>query len=48
MPLIARVLLPLPLPEPFDYAVPEALEAAIQVGAQVAVPLGPRAEWWPS
>jgi primosomal protein N' (replication factor Y) (superfamily II helicase) len=42
MPLIARVLLPLPLPEPFDYAVPEALEAAIQVGSQVAAPLGPR------
>ncbi len=37
---VARVLLPLPLPEAFDYAVPEGLELA--VGDHVAAPLGPR------
>jgi primosomal protein N' (replication factor Y) len=37
---IASVLLPLPLPEAFDYAEPEGLELA--VGDPVAVPLGPR------
>jgi primosomal protein N' (replication factor Y) len=37
---IAEVLLCLPLPEPFDYAVPDGLELA--PGDQVAVPLGPR------
>ncbi|HEY9218055.1 MAG TPA: primosomal protein N', partial [Phenylobacterium sp.] len=37
---IASVLLPLPLPEPFDYAEPEGVE--LQVGDQVAAPLGPR------
>ena len=37
---VARVLLPLPLPEAFDYAVPEGLELA--PGDHVAVPLGPR------
>ncbi len=37
---VARVLLPLPLPEAFDYAVPEGLELA--AGDHVAVPLGPR------
>ena len=40
MPLVATVLLPLPLPEAFDYAVPEGLE--LQTGDQVAAPLGPR------
>jgi primosomal protein N' (replication factor Y) len=40
MALVARVLLPLPLPEAFDYAVPEGW--APTVGAQVAAPLGPR------
>jgi primosomal protein N' (replication factor Y) len=40
MPLIASVLLPLPLPEAFDYAADEAM--GLQVGDQVAVPLGPR------
>jgi primosomal protein N' (replication factor Y) len=35
----ARVLLPLPLPEPFDYAVPEGVE--VVAGAYVSVPLGP-------
>ena len=37
---VARVLLPLPLPEAFDYAVPEAM--ALSVGDQVEAPLGPR------
>jgi primosomal protein N' (replication factor Y) len=37
---IASVLLPLPLPEAFDYAEPEGLELA--VGDMVAAPLGPR------
>jgi len=37
---IASVLLPLPLPEAFDYAEPEGL--ALAVGDPVAVPLGPR------
>lgn len=37
---VASVLLPLPVPEAFDYEVPEALELAR--GDQVAVPLGPR------
>ena len=40
MSLIARVLLPLPLPEAFDYAVPD--EMSLAVGDQVAAPLGPR------
>src|SRR5579875_1474817 len=37
---VARVLLPLPLPEAFDYEAPDALELA--VGDHVAAPLGPR------
>ena len=37
---VASVLIPLPVPEAFDYEVPEALEIAR--GDQVAVPLGPR------
>ena len=37
---IAQVLLPLPLPEPFDYAEPEGME--LKEGDLVAVPLGPR------
>lgn len=37
---IASVLLPLPLPEAFDYAEPEGIE--LSVGDQVAAPLGPR------
>ncbi len=37
---IAQVLLPLPLPEAFDYAEPEGME--LQVGELVAVPLGSR------
>jgi len=36
---IASVLLPLPLPEAFDYAEPEGM--ALNVGDQVAAPLGP-------
>lgn len=39
-PRIVSVLLPQPLPEPFDYELPEGLEAA--VGSFVVVPLGPR------
>jgi primosomal protein N' (replication factor Y) len=37
---IAQVLLPMPLPEAFDYAEPEGM--ALAVGDIVAVPLGPR------
>ena len=37
---IASILLPMPLPEAFDYAEPEGMELA--VGDQVAAPLGPR------
>lgn len=37
---VASVLLPLPLPEAFDYAVPEGW--TVEVGDQVAAPLGPR------
>ncbi|MEM1389871.1 MAG: primosomal protein N', partial [Pseudomonadota bacterium] len=35
---IARVLFPLPLPEPFDYAIPEGL--AVKEGCYVKAPLG--------
>jgi primosomal protein N' (replication factor Y) len=38
---IVSVLLPMPLPEAFDYAEPEGL--GLVVGDHVAVPLGPRA-----
>ena len=41
MALVARVLLPMPLPEAFDYAVPDGWEG-LAVGAHVAAPLGPR------
>jgi primosomal protein N' (replication factor Y) len=37
---VAQVLLPLPLPEAFDYAEPEGM--ALEPGELVAVPLGPR------
>ncbi|MFY8162827.1 MAG: primosomal protein N', partial [Brevundimonas sp.] len=37
---VASVLIPLPVPEAFDYEVPEGLE--VVRGDQVAVPLGPR------
>jgi primosomal protein N' (replication factor Y) len=37
---LASVLLPLPLPEPFDYEVPETM--ALARGDHVCVPLGPR------
>ena len=37
---IASVLLPMPLPEAFDYAEPEGMGLA--VGDQVRAPLGPR------
>lgn len=39
-PRIVSVLLPQPLPEPFDYELPEGVEAP--PGAFVVVPLGPR------
>ncbi len=38
--IVASVLIPLPVPEAFDYEVPEGL--ALARGEQVAVPLGPR------
>jgi primosomal protein N' (replication factor Y) len=37
---LARVLLPLPLPEAFDYAEPEGM--GLGIGDQVLVPLGPQ------
>ena len=37
---VASVLIPLPVPEAFDYEVPEGMDVAR--GDQVAVPLGPR------
>jgi len=37
---IASVLLPMPLPEAFDYAEPDGLD--LSIGDHVAVPLGPR------
>ncbi|MEO8114287.1 MAG: primosomal protein N', partial [Phenylobacterium sp.] len=37
---IASVLLPMPLPEAFDYAEPDGM--ALEIGDQVAAPLGPR------
>jgi primosomal protein N' (replication factor Y) len=37
---IASVLLPMPLPEAFDYAEPDGM--GLEVGEHVAVPLGPR------
>jgi len=37
---VARVLLPMPLSEPFDYLAPD--EFGLQVGDHVAAPLGPR------
>jgi primosomal protein N' (replication factor Y) len=37
---IASVLLPMPLPEAFDYAEPDGM--ALELGDQVAAPLGPR------
>jgi primosomal protein N' (replication factor Y) len=37
---IAEVLIPLPVPEAFDYALPDGMEAA--PGDHVVVPLGPR------
>ena len=40
MPRIASILLPLPLPEAFDYAEPEGMD--LTVGDQVMAPLGPR------
>ena len=41
MPLRAQILLPLPLPEAFDYAVPEGWPP-LSPGDQVVAPLGPR------
>ncbi|WP_298742787.1 primosomal protein N' [uncultured Brevundimonas sp.] len=38
--IVASVLIPLPVPEAFDYEVPEGME--VRRGDQVAVPLGPR------
>ena len=40
MPRVASILLPLPLPEAFDYAEPEGMNLA--VGDQVVAPLGPQ------
>ena len=35
---LARILFPLPLPEPFDYAIPDGIE--VEAGAYVRAPLG--------
>ncbi|MEO1788055.1 MAG: hypothetical protein AAFR41_13700, partial [Pseudomonadota bacterium] len=35
---IARILFPLPLPEPFDYAVPDGM--TVEAGSYVRAPLG--------
>ena len=35
---VARILFVLPLPEPFDYAVPEGMD--VSVGSYVTAPLG--------
>jgi primosomal protein N' (replication factor Y) len=40
---IAEVIIPLPVPEPFDYLVPD--EMALAPGDHVLVPLGPRKIW---
>ena len=40
MPRVASILLPLPLPEAFDYAEPEGM--GLVVGDQVVAPLGPQ------
>ena len=36
--LTARILFPLPLPEPFDYAIPDGL--TVEPGSYVRAPLG--------
>jgi primosomal protein N' (replication factor Y) len=41
--IVAKVLLPLPLPEAFDYEVPEGM--ALARGDNVIVPLGARTSW---
>ena len=41
MPRLAQVLLPLPLPEAFDYLVPDEM-TELAPGDHVAAPLGPR------
>lgn len=38
---IARVALPIPRHEPFDYQIPEAIQSQIYPGVQVRVPFGP-------
>lgn len=38
---IARVAVPIPLHEPFDYRIPESLKGKIRPGIQVLVPFGP-------
>ena len=35
---LARILFPLPLPEPFDYAIPDGMDA--RPGSYVRAPLG--------
>ncbi len=39
MTIIARILFPLPLPEPFDYLVPDGI--SVEPGSYVRAPLGP-------
>lgn len=36
---VARILFPLPLPEPFDYLIPDGVE--VELGSYVRAPLGP-------
>ncbi|MBR1838940.1 MAG: primosomal protein N' [Bacteroidaceae bacterium] len=40
MPLLADILLPLALPKPLTYSVPEAMERTIRKGSRVVVPVG--------
>ncbi len=40
--MYAEVILPLPLPAPFTYAVPNDMEQSIREGHRVVVPFGKR------
>ncbi len=42
MPLYCDVSLPVPLDQPFTYALPETLRHRVQAGSRMLVPFGPR------
>ena len=44
-PAIARVVLPLPVDGPFDYAIPEQRRGTLRPGQRVRVPFGRRRLW---